>query len=116
MQSKARTVAKYLKSQPRASREALATLRRVIRKAAPKAKEAMASGMPAYSVGSRMLAAMAAQKNYLALYVCDIPLVAKHRARLGSVDCGKGCIRFKHIDDLDLDGVATLLEEAAESN
>lgn len=113
MQSKARTVAKYLKAQSAASREALSTLRRTIRRAAPNAREAMLYGMPAYSVGPRMVAAMAAQKNYVALYVCDIPLVAKHRAKLGAVDCGKSCIRFKHIDDLDLEAVKVMLEEAA---
>jgi uncharacterized protein YdhG (YjbR/CyaY superfamily) len=113
MPSRAPTVARYLKAQPKASREALDTLRRMIRIAAPNAKEAMVAGMPAYMMGSRMVAAMAAQKKNIALYVSDYPLVAKYRARLGSVDCGKSCIRFKRIDDLDLGGVANLLAEAA---
>lgn len=116
MQSKATTVAAYLKEQPEETREALGTIRRMIRKAAPGAREAMGSGMATWSAGHRMLFAMARQKNYLALYVSDTPLVAKHRARLGTVDCGKSCIRFKRLEDLDLDGVGALLEEAAKKN
>ncbi len=116
MQSKATTVAAYLKQQPEKTREALGTLRRMIREAAPNAKEAMGSGMATWSAGHRLLFAVARQKNYLALYVCDTPLVAKHRARLGTVDCGKSCIRFKRLDDLDLDGVEALLAEAAKKS
>jgi uncharacterized protein DUF1801 len=74
----------------------------------------MGIGMATYSWRKSMLFALAAQKKYLALYVCDTPLVAKHRARLGAVDCGKSCIRFKSLDDLNLDGVEALLAEAAE--
>jgi len=116
MQSKVTTVAAYLKAQPEETREALGTLRRMIRKAAPGAREAMGRGMATWSAGHRMLFAVARQKKYLALYVSDTPLVAKHRARLGAVDCGKSCIRFKHIDDLDLEGVGALLEEAAKKS
>ena len=116
MPSKATTVAAYLKKQPEETREALSTLRRMIREAAPGAREAMGHGMATWSAGHRMLFAVAKQKNYLALYICDTPLVAKHRARLGAVDCGKSCIRFKHLDDLDLEGVGALLAEAAKQS
>jgi uncharacterized protein YdhG (YjbR/CyaY superfamily) len=108
--------AAYLKAQPEESREALGTLRRMIRKAAPRAKESMGYGMATWSAGHRMLFALANQKKHLALYIGDTPLVAKHRARLGVVDCGKSCIRFKRLDDLDLDGVGALLAEAARKN
>ncbi len=113
MPSKATTVAAYLKKQPEETREALGALRRLIRKAAPRARESMGHGMATWSAGHRMLFALARQRNHLALYVCDTPLVAKHRARLGTVDCGKSCIRFKRLEDLDLDGVGALLTEAA---
>ena len=116
MQSRSRTVAAYLKSQPAETREALGTLRRMIRKAAPRAKEAMDYGVATWSAGHRMLFALARQKKNLALYVSDTPLVAKHRARLGAVDCGKSCIRFKRLEDLDLEGVEALLVEAARKN
>ncbi len=113
MQSKATTVAAYLKAQPEESREALGTLRKMIRKAAPRARESMGRGMATWSAGHRLLFAVARQKKHMALYVCDTPLVAEYRASLGVVDCGSGCIRFKRLDDLDLAGVGALLEEAA---
>ncbi len=114
MQSKATTVAAYLKEQPEPSRKALRTLRGMIRKAAPRAKEAMGYGMATYTTSDGKGFALAAQKNYLALYVSP-PLVAKHRARLGAVDCGKCCIRFRRVEDLNLDAVAALLAEAAKT-
>lgn len=70
MQSKAATVAEYLKEQPESSRTALGAIRKMIRRAAPHTKEAME-------------------------------------------DCGKSCIWFKRLDDLNLEGVEVLLTEAA---
>jgi uncharacterized protein YdhG (YjbR/CyaY superfamily) len=114
--SKATTVAAYLKAQPVETREALGTLRQMIREVAPGARESMGYGVATWSAGHRMLFAMARRKNHMALYVGDTPLVAKHRARLGAVDCGRGCIRFKRLEDLDLDGVGALLLEVAATN
>jgi hypothetical protein len=56
------------------------------------------------------------QKNYMALYV----LVTKRgkylpeifAKRLGKVSCGKSCIRFRKLEDLDLAVVEELLQEA----
>jgi uncharacterized protein YdhG (YjbR/CyaY superfamily) len=116
MRSRSQTVAAYLREQPEDTREALGTIRQMIRDAAPGAKEAMGHGMATWSAGHRLLFALARQRKYLALYVSDSPLVAKHRARLGAVDCGRSCIRFKRLEDLDLDGVGALLSEAAKTS
>lgn len=106
-------MAQYLKALPETARESLSTLRDMIREAVPDARETMVSGLPAYMLGDRMVAGLAAQKRYLALYVGDHPLLAKYRDRLGNVDRGKGCIRFKHIDDLKLRTVEALLADLA---
>jgi hypothetical protein len=47
----------------------------------------------------------------MALYVCESNLVKEHLAELGKVSCGKGCIRFKRLADLNLSGVESLLRE-----
>jgi uncharacterized protein YdhG (YjbR/CyaY superfamily) len=110
MQSKATTVKDYLDELPEDRRKALSKLRTLIRKTAPAAAEGMQYGMINYMMGN-MLCGLASQKGYMALYVCDTAVVDAHRSRLGKLNCGKGCIRFKSLDDLPLDVVADILAE-----
>ena len=57
---------------------------------------------------------IAAQKRHFALYICNPALVDDFRDRLGAVDCGKGCLRFKTIEALPLDVVEDLVKRAAQ--
>ena len=107
MTSKAATVSEYLEELPPDRRAALAKLRSLIHRVAPKTVEAMKYGLPSFGE----LCALASQKNYMALYVCEGDIVKAHLARLGKVSCGKGCIRFKRIDDLDLSAIESILKE-----
>ena len=63
------------------------------------------------------LIAIAPQKNYLALYVYTIKdgkyLTEVYDKKLGKVNCGKSCIRFKKFDNLDIENVTKLLKDAA---
>ncbi len=111
MQSRAKTAKDYLDELPDDRRNALSKLRTLIRKAAPAATEGMEYGMITYSMGE-LLFGLAAQKGYMAIYVCDTAVVDVHRQRLGKLNCGKGCIRFKKLDDLPLDAVTDILREA----
>jgi uncharacterized protein YdhG (YjbR/CyaY superfamily) len=113
MQSAAATVPAYLKELPDAARKALTKIRALLRRTAPDAEEAMRHGMPYYTLHGDFCA-FAAQKRNFALYVCDVELVARRKAGFGKVNCGKSCIRFKSLGDLNLDAVRELLEEAAE--
>jgi hypothetical protein len=62
------------------------------------------------------LIALAAQKRHLSLYVCavvDGAYLAEARAdRLGTVSCGKSCIRFRSLDALDVDELSALVRDA----
>ena len=64
------------------------------------------------------LIAIAPQKNYLALYVCAVKdgkyLAEIYDKKLGKVNCGKSCIRFKNFEALDLPNITELLKDAAE--
>ena len=71
----------------------------------------MCYGMPTYSLG-KILCALASEKEYMSLYVCDSEVVDGHRPRLGTLSCGKGCIRFKKLEQLPLDVVSDILREA----
>lgn len=111
-QSKAVTVDDYLAELPADRRDALQRLREMIRAAAPAAAEHMAHGMASYTLGGSILFALAAQKNYLALYVVETDVVAAHKEALGKLDCGKSCIRFRKLDQLPTDVVAAILRDA----
>lgn len=122
MRSDAKTVAEYLKSLPDDRRQAIASVRRVIRKNLPKGyQEALNWGMIAYQVPLHrfpdtyngqplMYAALASQKRHMAVYLTGIYADAKARATFEKsyratgkrFDAGKSCVRFRTLDDLPL--------------
>jgi uncharacterized protein YdhG (YjbR/CyaY superfamily) len=107
MQSQATNIDEYLDELPSERRAALSEIRALIHRVAPNIVEAMQYGLPAFGD----LCAFASQKNYLSLYVCESELLNAHLATLGKVKCGKGCIRFKQLADLNLGAVESLLSE-----
>ena len=123
MQSDATTVKAYLDSLPDERRTALARVRTVIRRNLPKGVvETMNWGMIAYEVPLRtypdtyngqplLYAALASQKNHMAVYLMGIygseelrtRFEEAYRATGKRMDVGKSCVRFRHLDDLPLD-------------
>jgi hypothetical protein len=127
MQSKAKTVAEYLKTIPADRRESMERVMKVVRaNLDPLLEEGMQYGMigwyvphsvfgPGYHCDPKQplpYACLASQKNYMSLYLMTAyaegskgetwirsawPKTAK------PLDMGKSCIRFKHADDLALD-------------
>jgi uncharacterized protein YdhG (YjbR/CyaY superfamily) len=113
MKSNVGTVSAYLGELPAERRRALETLRAMIEKAAPSAKASMKYGLPSWDWNGPLYA-LASQPRFMELYVAEIDLVAKRKKTLGDVEIGKSCIRFKRIEDLNLEIVAALLQDAAD--
>lgn len=86
--------------------EILEAIRAIILEIAPDIEEGIAHGMLDYPG----LASLAAQKNYVALYVAATVL-AERKADFPGVSSGKSCLRFARIDQLDRKAMATLLRE-----
>jgi len=121
--SKAATVGDYLAELPADRRRTISAVRAVVRKNLPKGyKETIGYGMICYTVPLSIYpqthncqplcyAALAAQKNYCALYLMnvygDAPTAKAFREgfkKAGKkLDMGKSCVRFKTADDLPLD-------------
>ena len=121
--SRASTVEEYLDELPPERRTVVATVRDAIRKKLPKGyREAMNWGMITWEVplerypdtynGQPLTyAALAAQKNYYAVYLnClyqdseDDKRFRAEFAKAGKkLDMGKSCVRFKTLEDLPLD-------------
>ncbi len=126
MQSKATNVEEYLESLPDDRKEQISAVRDVILKNLPNGiEENMNWGMIAYEVPLSyypdtynkqplMFAALASQKNHMAVYLsgiyCDEGLRIKfeedYKASGKKMDMGKSCVRFRKIDNLPLDVIA----------
>ena len=65
--------------------------------------------------GEWPLLAIAAQKNYISIYACVVIdgqyIAEKYKSQLGKVNCGKSCIRFKRLSDINTCGLQTLLRD-----
>lgn len=123
MRSPATTVSAYLKSLPADRRRALSAVRKVIRRHLPAGyEEAMNWGMVTYQVPLRtypdtyngqplMYAALASQKNYMAVYLTAIysspeayrAFEKAYKSTGKRWDVGKSCVRFRTLDDVPLE-------------
>jgi hypothetical protein len=119
----ATTVDEYLASLPEDRRAVISTVRDVIRRHLPEGyRESVNWGMIAYEVPLERYpetynrqplsyAALAAQKNYYAVYLNCTAMDADHEAKFRKaylatgkkLDMGKSCVRFRTLEDLPLD-------------
>ena len=123
MQSKTNTVKQYLNELPNDRKKAISIVRQTILENLPEGyDEVMNWGMITYEVPletypntyngkSLMYAALASQKNHMAVYLMGCYMVPEvcnefekaYKKSGKRFDAGKSCIRFKKIDDLPLD-------------
>ena len=109
------TVDEYIAAADPDRRDALRAIRDVIREAAPHAHEEIRHRMP-YYVHHGDLVAFAAQKGHFSVYVMGDRRLAEHRDALGKLDCGKGCIRFRKLEELPLGVLREIVRETAAEN
>ena len=123
MRSEAETVGEYLDDLPDDRRDAVETVRATILDRLPAGyEEVMNWGMITYQVPldlfpetynqqPLMYAALASQKNHMAVYLSGIysdddarkRFEDAYRATGKRLDIGKSCVRFKKLDDLPLE-------------
>ena len=126
MKSEATTVDEYLASLPEDRRSAVSAVRDVIRSNLPDGfEEGMQYGMIGYYIplerypdtynGQPLgVAALASQKNHMAMYLSGIYaddaeaawFKERWRSTGKKLDMGKSCVRFRRLDDVPLDVVA----------
>ncbi len=94
LKARARTVDDYIQSQPEAVRDLLSRVRATIRKAAPRAGETIAYGMPAYKLDGRPLIYFAGWKKHYSLYPVTRRLAAELREHLSHYEVDKGTLRL----------------------
>jgi hypothetical protein len=131
MQSKAKTVQEYLSDLPNDRLDAIETVRDVILDNLPEGfEETINWGMIAYQVPlSRypdtynkqplMLAALASQKNHMAVYLTGVYADQQSRSQFTEaykatgkrMDMGKSCVRFRKLDDLPVELIGAAIAE-----
>ena len=129
MQSDAKTVEEYLAGLPDDRRSAIEGVRATILANLPDGyEEAMNWGMITYQVPLEahpdtyngqplMYAALASQKNHMAVYLSGIyaddarreRFEEEYRATGKRYDVGKSCVRFKRLDHLPLEVIGTAI-------
>lgn len=132
MQSKAKTVAEYLDSLPADRRAAIEAVRNAILKNLDKQYREGMHGMIDYCVPHSVypagyhcdprqplpFAALASQKNHMAVYLMSIYMNPEHEKwfrdawkKTGKkLDMGKCCIRFKKLEDVALDVIGQAIK------
>ena len=127
--SRATSVKEYLAELPADRRAALQQVRQLVRKHLPKGfEEIVGWGMLSYAVPLKRYpntyngqplcyVALAAQKNYLSLYLMGAYQDPAQAAALKDAftaagkkfDMGKSCLRFRSPDDLPMDAIGRLI-------
>jgi uncharacterized protein YdhG (YjbR/CyaY superfamily) len=116
MKIEAKDAKEYLAAIPEERRPHVEKLRRLVKKAVPRATEGICWGMLGFAIEGRPFAAIASQKNYLSLYLMDLytqpGLKKQHEKALSKLKMGKSCINFSSVDDLPLATIESILKEA----
>lgn len=124
--SPAKTPEEYIAMVPEERREIIQKVHNVITKAVPGLKPRIVYGMIGYGTyhyksksgreGDWSLVLLANQKNYISVYVCAVDngkyIAESNKDRLGKVSVGKSCIRFKKLEDINLDVLTELCKKA----
>ncbi len=133
MRSEARTVQDYLNELPEDRREVVSAVRDVILAHLPEGyEESMNWGMISYEIplerypetyNGRPLGilALAAQKNHYALYMLSVYADSEQERTLKEayeragkkLTMGKSCLRFKKLEDLELDAISEIIESTS---
>jgi uncharacterized protein YdhG (YjbR/CyaY superfamily) len=83
----------------------------LMRKRLPGATEVVKWGIALFCLDGKEVTGVAARKGFYSLYVARADVVEKYVPRLGDVEAGKGCIRFKSLDGVKLRELERMLDE-----
>jgi uncharacterized protein DUF1801 len=127
MTTRARTPAAYIRSLPEPRRSEVRALHTLIRRTVPRLRPHIRSGMIGYGPfhyryasgreGDWFIIGLASQKQYISVYVCAVSkgkyVAERYKRQLPKANIGKSCIRFRHLEDIDLNTLKQILREGA---
>jgi hypothetical protein len=122
------TPLQFLRSVPEPQRAELLKLHALIRDTIPELKPRLASGLgigygpyhykyASGREGDSYIVALAPRKNSISLYVTGYTngkyLAESYASKLGVADCGKSCVRFRRVGQLNEPALRSLLRAAS---
>lgn len=121
----AKTPEEYIEKIEEPRKSQILQLHQLILKTVPQLKPYIISGMIGYGSyhykyasgreGDWCIIALASQKNYISVYVCAIDgkeyVAESYKSKLPKSSIGKSCIRFKKIEDIDLDVLKEIIKK-----
>jgi hypothetical protein len=112
----------YVEGLPEPRRDDIGRLHARVREVAPTMSASAKEGMLTYGKyryryasgreGEWFALGIASQKNYISLYAPTLDL-EPYVARLPKANLGRGCIRFKRLDDLDMGVIDEVIRASA---
>jgi uncharacterized protein YdhG (YjbR/CyaY superfamily) len=78
--------------------------------------ETIRYGMPSYERDGDVELGFADQKQYISFYVLRTDVMAAHRERLHGLSVGKGCIRYRRPEQIDLEVVRSIVATTARTS
>ena len=69
--------------------------------------------MPSYWRDGTVEVSFASQKNYISLYILRTSVIRANAQLLNGLSVGKGCIRYRRVDQIDPGVVRKLLADSA---
>lgn len=126
---KPKDIKEYLAAVPDDRKDIINFMHNFIQKAAPDLEPHFAYNMLGYGKFKYKnykketidwpVVSLANQKNYVSVYICALDngkyIAEKYKDKLGKVSVGKSCIRFKKLDDLNLDELKKVIQKAAKN-
>ncbi len=119
------TTKDYIAQLAEPHRTAVKQLHAMITKALPKLKPSIQYGMIGYGSyhykyesgreGDAPIIALASRSGYISIYGCGAEIARNAKRDLPKANCGKGCIRFKKIEDIDLKVLERIVKSAAQN-
>lgn len=103
----------YLESLPIERKTEILKLRALIKELYPNIEETMKYNLPDFKLDGLSLFQVASQKNYISFYISKA-LLHLHKEELKHLNLGRGCIRFKKLERINLEILTTIIKGAKE--
>ena len=108
-------VTAYIAATPSDRQPAFVALRGLCRERLAGFEEDLRYGLPCYVRDGEAEIGFASRRRYISLYILRTDVLQAHRAALAGLSLGKGCVRYRHADQIDLELVGAMLDMTAAS-
>ena len=123
--AKPTTPTEYLAQVDESRRDVVKAIHAMITRTVPRLKPSIQYGMIGYGTyhykydsgreGDAPVIALANQKSYISIYGCGPGIAKDVKSALPKANFGKGCIRFKKPEDVDLKALEKIVKLAAQA-